>query len=236
MNLVTTCNKAAEKLRSILQRAYFTFIQKPLYLLSYNQGGNAFVCHGRLYHSTILLEGSGCRVEIGKNCVIKNTTIRVSGRNNRLIIGDGVIFAEGGTIKLEDEGNTISIGRGTSIINAFIAASDYNTEITFGERCMVSNQVVVRNSDVHSILNTDGQRINHGRSTHIGNHVWLGYGATVLKGATIGAGSIVGSQAVVPGREFPEGVVIAGNPAKVVKEGVNWCGERLKPNTEYEQV
>lgn len=148
----------------------------------------------------------------------------MSGSNNRLVIGDGVISAEGGTIKLEDECNTIRIGRGTSFINAFIAASDYNTEITFGERCMVSNQVVIRNSDVHSILNAEGQRINHGRSTHIGNHVWVGYGAT------IGAGSIAGTQAVVPERDFPEGVVIAGNPAKVVKEGVNWCGERIKPN------
>lgn len=230
MNLVTTCNKAAEKLRSILQRAYFTFIQKPLYRFSYNSNGNTFVCHGRLYHSRIILSGCNCQIIIGSDVVLKNTTIRVSGINNHLIIGDGVFFVEGGTIKLEDEGNTINIERGSSFINAFIAASDYNTEITFGENCMISNQVVIRNSDVHSILNAEGQRINYGRSTHIGNHVWVGYGATILKGAVIGDNSIVGSQAVVPGRDFPEGVVIAGNPAKVLKECVNWRGERIKPN------
>lgn len=232
MNLIVQTLKVKEKFRSLLQRAYFTFVQKPLYQLCYSQNGNSFVCHGRLYHSRIILAGENCQIVIGGGTVLKNTTIRVSGRNNRLLINDGVIFSEGGTLKLEDEGNTIRIGRGTSFVNAFIAASDYNTEITFGEHCMISNRVVIRNSDVHSILNTEGQRINHGRSTHIGNHVWVGYGATILKGAIIGDNSIVGSQAVVPGREFPSGVVIAGNPAKVVKEGVNWCGERIKPKYE----
>ena len=52
---------------------------------------------------------------------------------------------------------------------------------------------------------------------HIGDNVWLGDHATVLKGVTIGANSVVAAQAVVT-RDVPANVVVAGNPARVVKE------------------
>lgn len=65
MNIITKMNKAEEKLRALFQRAYFTFIQKPLYQLSYNSHGNSFVCHGRLYHLRIILTGTDCQIVIG---------------------------------------------------------------------------------------------------------------------------------------------------------------------------
>ena len=52
---------------------------------------------------------------------------------------------------------------------------------------------------------------------HIGDNVWLGDHATVLKGVTIGENSVVAARAVVT-RDVPANVVVAGNPAKVVKE------------------
>ena len=52
---------------------------------------------------------------------------------------------------------------------------------------------------------------------HIGENVLLGDHATVLKGVTIGKNSVVAARAVVT-RDVPENVVVAGNPAKVVKE------------------
>ena len=52
---------------------------------------------------------------------------------------------------------------------------------------------------------------------HIGDNVWLGDHATVLKGVTIGANSVVAARAVVT-RDVPANVVVAGNPAQVVKE------------------
>jgi carbonic anhydrase/acetyltransferase-like protein (isoleucine patch superfamily) len=52
---------------------------------------------------------------------------------------------------------------------------------------------------------------------HIGDNVWLGDHATVLKGVTIGDNSVVAARAVVT-RDVPANVIVAGNPAKVVKE------------------
>ena len=52
---------------------------------------------------------------------------------------------------------------------------------------------------------------------HLGDNVWLGGGAKVLKGVTIGENSVVAAGAVVT-RDVPANVVVAGNPAQVVKE------------------
>jgi maltose O-acetyltransferase len=50
----------------------------------------------------------------------------------------------------------------------------------------------------------------------IGDNVWLGGGAIVLPGVTIGADSVVGAGAVVS-RDVPAGVVVVGNPARVIR-------------------
>lgn len=56
----------------------------------------------------------------------------------------------------------------------------------------------------------------------LGNHVWVGQGARILKGANIGSGSVVGMSAIVTRGDYPEAAVIVGNPAKVVRTNIRW--------------
>ncbi|HBN4333859.1 TPA: maltose O-acetyltransferase, partial [Escherichia coli] len=51
----------------------------------------------------------------------------------------------------------------------------------------------------------------------IGDNVWIGFQAAILKGVTIGEGAVVAARAVVT-KDVPAWSVVAGNPAKVVKE------------------
>jgi carbonic anhydrase/acetyltransferase-like protein (isoleucine patch superfamily) len=67
-----------------------------------------------------------------------------------------------------------------------------------------------------------GVTIGHHAIVHgctIGDNSLIGMGATILNGAWIGANSIVGANALVTeGKEFPDGSLIVGAPAKVIRE------------------
>lgn len=51
---------------------------------------------------------------------------------------------------------------------------------------------------------------------HIKKNCWIGAGATILRGITIGENSVVGAGSVVT-KDVPDNVIVAGNPAKVIK-------------------
>jgi len=53
------------------------------------------------------------------------------------------------------------------------------------------------------------------------DHVWIGCRAVILKGVTVGTGSIIANNAVVT-KDVPPRTMVAGNPARVIKEDVIW--------------
>ena len=85
-----------------------------------------------------------------------------------------------------------------------------------GDGVMMANGSYVTDSDWHTLYDRTA-RAPEPTPVHIGDNVWLGDHATVLKGVTIGENSVVAAQAVVT-RDMPANVVVAGNPARVVKE------------------
>lgn len=61
------------------------------------------------------------------------------------------------------------------------------------------------------------RRLSCKGSIEIGNNVWIGDKATVLSGVHIGRGCIIGANAVVT-KDVPAYSVVAGNPARIVKQ------------------
>lgn len=92
---------------------------------------------------------------------------------------------------------------------------------------MLSANITVRTGDSHSVTDLDGNRINNSKSVLFGNHVWIGNTVLIFKGSQIGAHSVIAGGSVVTGRIFPEHSIIGGNPAKVIKENVDWKRERI---------
>ena len=94
-----------------------------------------------------------------------------------------------------------------------ISAGD---KIIIGDSVMMANGVYITDSDWHGIYDRS-RRADTVAPVIIKNNVWLGDGSKVLKGVTIGENSIVAAGAVVS-KDVAANVIVAGNPAKVVKE------------------
>ncbi|MEE4279512.1 MAG: acyltransferase [Halieaceae bacterium] len=109
---------------------------------------------------------------------------------------------------------TIRIGRCVLMSpGSRISASD---EIVIGDGVMMANGVYITDSDWHTVYDRT-RRAEVATPVRVGNNVWIGDHATVLKGVNIGDNSVVAARAVVT-RDVPANVIVAGNPARVVRE------------------
>lgn len=77
----------------------------------------------------------------------------------------------------------------------------------------------VRVSQNALILAHDGYRDGAYVDTYIGNHVNIGWGAVINPGLKIGNHVIIGANAVVT-KDVPNNCIVAGNPAKIIKLGI----------------
>lgn len=165
---------------------------------------------------------------------IGKISISLTGNNCSIVLDEGI--AVGGLLNIVAGqihpnfgliGNThIYIGRYTSFESTIITTFNSNSSIEIGERCMFSSGINVYNTDAHPMIDAkNGNIINKVKALKIGNHVWVGANATILKNTyvpddcIVGWGSIVNSKSSYPPLK---GCIIAGNPAKVVKSGITW--------------
>lgn len=88
-------------------------------------------------------------------------------------------------------------------------------EIIIEDNCMLAGSSFITDSDWHGTYDRLFT-IGNTAPVHIGDNVWLGDRTTVCKGVTIGENAIIGTGSVVV-RDVPPNVVVAGNPARVVK-------------------
>jgi acetyltransferase-like isoleucine patch superfamily enzyme len=95
------------------------------------------------------------------------------------------------------------------------------SSIVIGQHCLLAGGVSVRDSDGHP--SDAGERrakepapADCIKPVRIGNDVWIGEGALILKGVVIGDRSIVGARSVVT-KDVPPDVIVAGNPARIIK-------------------
>lgn len=130
--------------------------------------------------------------------------------------GDLILY-EGVGVRVT-EGAKLSIGDHTYLNRS--ASIDCTQEITIGDYCAISDNVQILDSDFHPIT-YNGKISTMSKPVHIGNHVWIGRSAIILKGVTIGDGAIIGAGSVVT-RDVPARCLAVGNPARVIKENVEW--------------
>jgi carbonic anhydrase/acetyltransferase-like protein (isoleucine patch superfamily) len=103
-------------------------------------------------------------------------------------------------VTVRGDTETISIGEGSNIQDGSVLHADVGKPLTVGKNVTVGHMVML-----------------HGCT--IGDESLIGIGAVVLNGAKIGKNCLVGAGSLVTeGKEFPDGSMIMGSPAKVVRE------------------
>jgi len=107
-------------------------------------------------------------------------------------------------------GATVTLGSGYASPGLFLSS---RASITIGDDVAIAEEVIIRDHDGHEI---SGGRVERLPIT-IGDHVWIGMRAMVLKGVTIGSGAIIAAGAVVT-RDVPPSTLVAGNPARIIRE------------------
>lgn len=176
----------------------------------------------RIYKNTKLKKHKASRHEIkGRlrlgmtwNGITHNKTSLVSKKRSTLLVNGDFDIYDGCIITVE-EGATLKLGSGYLNSNSRIYCFK---GITIGEGVAISEEVVIRDSDNHSIL-SDGYEMS--KPIVIGDHVWIGFRAAILKGVSIGNGSIVAAGAIVT-KDVPPNCLVAGVPAKIIKRNIEW--------------
>lgn len=152
-----------------------------------------------------------------------------SKKPNAVVIGDHVSCYAGCSFAIGENGRC-TIGNFTLLNGALIMAEE---KIEIGSYCLVSWNVGIADSDFHPL--EPAQRLVDAKAlapyfnnrpsrpklrtapVKIGNNVWIGMNAVILKGVTIGENSVVAAGAVVTKSVEPN-TVVGGNPAIVVKQ------------------
>ncbi|GKS75816.1 gamma carbonic anhydrase family protein [Acidovorax sp. SUPP950] len=115
-----------------------------------------------------------------------------------VVLGESSSIWFGAVLRGDNE--PITIGAGTNVQDGSVLHSDPGQPLVLGERVTIGHKVML-----------------HGCT--VGDESLIGIGAVVLNGAKIGRHCLVGAGALVTeGKEFPDGSMIIGSPAKAVRQ------------------
>lgn len=173
-------------------------------LFKWMRQGNVKIGLSRLIDCSFEVHGKGSRITVGDGCVLKGLHCLLYGDNSEVIIGDNV--------------HINASKRFPTIMNAFDG-----TRILIGDECLFSNSIELHTTDYHSIIRKiGGGEINPPQDIIIDRHVWIGSRTIVLKGVHIAPDNVVGAGSMVTKSFDESNTIIVGNPAKVIKNDINW--------------
>lgn len=159
-----------------------------------------------------------------KDVTLKNSTIRFKGNNSVVFLSKNnysyflnKVTLYNDSILYFGSNNRFNKAGGVRIILS------ERTHLIIGADGLLAENVNFKTADAHLIYDAvTGERINHSRSIYLGDHVWIGAEALILKGTMIGSGSIIGARSVVSGKRIHSNSVWGGNPVKLIRNNVQF--------------
>ena len=174
---------------------------------------------------TVYVCGNNNHIVIGEGCTLRKISFFIRGSGNTIVIGDNCSLYNA-QFHMEQNDNEIRIGDGTTLhgreYQPIHMAVDEGSKILIGEDCMLAHSIQFRSTDSHSIVDLSGRRLNPAKDILIGNHCWIGLQCIILKGTEVAEHSVIAAGAVCSKKYLEPHCIIAGNPAKIVKQNIDW--------------
>lgn len=157
------------------------------------------------------------KVILHANLFVNYPKYKHSREEAYILMRNGSTLKVNGTIKLCSRGTLqlhydarLSIGK--TYIN-HDASIIIGSNSTIGDDILISRGVKIFDYDFHKILDEKGNQTNLPKPLTIGNHVWIGVGAIILRGSKIADGAVIAAGSVVMGK-VKAGTLAIGNPAR----------------------
>ena len=154
----------------------------------------------RLLLNGLAFIGPGCSIEVGRRATVE------LGRWSW--VGHGC--------KIRSHEGSVSIGAKT-VLGQECTISSFQ-HVSIGRECVIADRVMLIDFD-HGMVEVERPIRLQGiykRDVRVGNNVWIGYGACVLRGVTVGDNAVIGTNAVVT-RDVPANAVVGGVPARLIR-------------------
>ena len=156
----------------------------------------------------------GARLKLDGIAFIGPRVVLQVGKSARIELGRWSWLGHGTKVRCHE--GVVSIGAKT-VMGQECTISAYQS-VKIGRECVIADRVMFIDFD-HGVVEVERPIRLQGiykRDVNVGNNVWIGYGACILRGVTVGDNAIIGTNAVVT-KDVPANAVVAGLPAKVIR-------------------
>jgi acetyltransferase-like isoleucine patch superfamily enzyme len=136
------------------------------------------------------------------------------GRDATLHLGRWSWIGHGSKIRVHE--GEVRIGA-KSVVGQECTISAFQ-HVSIGRECVIADRVMLIDFD-HGVVEVDRPIRLQGiykRDVRVGNNVWIGYGACILRGVTVGDNAVIGTAAVVT-KDVPANAIVGGVPARIIR-------------------
>lgn len=200
-------------INSITKMIYYNYIKKNVKRI----GGRWIILRG----SHIQIDKTE-RIHLKAQFSMGNRRVISSPNVTKLQMDKWTTLIVNGKFDMNENTNIWITHSGSLILNSGFINEDVTItcakRIIIGKNAHIARGVVIRDYDGHYI---EDASYRTAKPITIGDNVWIGYRAMILKGVTIGNNSVVAANSVVT-KNVPPNCIVAGNPAKIIRSGINW--------------
>ena len=166
------------------------------------------------YRKTVKFNGFTVIYSFSDSCIDFQGGVRINSAPLSNLVG---LYQR--TIIIARHGGRIEIGENTGISGSTIYSM---LQIKIGKNVLIGGNCKIIDNDFHSLMvekRVPRQKVEDIKKApiFIGDGCFIGANSILLKGTSIGKNCVVGAGSVVSGK-FPDNVIIAGNPAKIIKQ------------------